>query len=117
MSDNKGYSGIYIAYFSAEFGTSLGMFVFNGETVVGADIGGATYDGKLSLSEDQKYLEGSIAIRMDGGGVTITGAQSDLPVHYETGVRLKLPLAEQPYHEIQTVTGLVNVRFEAKTSL
>lgn len=109
--------GIYICYFSAQFGTSLGMFTFINGRVVGADIGGGIYNGHLEVSDDGQFAEGEIEIRMEAGGITITGAQSDLPVSYETPVRLSLPLDKQPYHTIHTINGAVNVRFEKKVPL
>ena len=111
------YDGIYLAYFTAEFGTSLGMFVFKDGAVTGADIGGARYSGKLTLSDDGKFLSGEIGISMSEGGQTITGAVSDLPVSYETSVTLALPLEDQPFHSIPTRTGTVNVRFERTVDL
>mgnify|MGYP006281702571 CR=1 FL=1 len=111
------YNGIYIAYFTGEYGTSMGLFVFIDGDVVGADLGGATYEGCLSPNEDATRLVGKIGIRMDPGGHTITGAVSDLPSAYETPVSLELPLEMVPYHAITTLTGPIHVRFEKKKAL
>lgn len=102
--------GIYLAYFSAEFGNSIGMFIVSKNTISGADVGGGIYDG--SFNKKNGEASGKITFSMKGGGVTITGAQSDLPVSYDTDFRFQLPLDGQDFHQFETITGPVNVRFE-----
>lgn len=102
----------YTAYFTADFGTTVGVFVLDGAELRGADAGGGVYYGKLSVLNEGNYLEGDINYRTSAGGVSITGASSDLPVSYSTSVKLKLPLDQFDFHTIQSVSGPVNVRFE-----
>ena len=109
--------GIYLAYFTAEYGTSIGMFTFLGGIVCGADLGGGIYDGALEYSDKSKELVGNIIFKMKEGGVTITGASSDLPVSYSTSVKFLVPVDSIDFHQIETLTGLVNVRFEKVRSL
>ena len=109
--------GIYIAYFSGEYGTSLGMFTFKGGVICGADLGGGVYDGILKYSSIDQHLSGSITFSLKGGGTTITGAYTDLPVSYDTFVRLKTPVDGPPFHALETLSGPVNVRFEKVRSL
>ena len=104
--------GIYIAYFNAEFGTSLGMFVLKDGKIVGADIGGTKYQGELSISNDEVTAFGKINVSMDKPGMTITGSNNELPVSYDTNVEFCLPIEDQPYHRVDTATGPVNIRFE-----
>lgn len=117
MENAAEYDGIYLAYFTGHYGTSMGLFVFRNGVVVGADLGGAAYEGQLELNDDATKLEGNIEIRMDTGGTTITGAVTDLPTSYETPISLSLPLEAVPYHTVSTLTGPINVRFEKKKAL
>ena len=109
--------GFYLAYFAAEFGTSIGIFVLHGSNLIGADLGGGIYDGILDIDLDQKLAKGRIGFKMQNGGTSITGASSQLPVEYFTDVAFKLPLEGQSYHVIETISGTVNVRFEKVRSL
>ncbi len=117
LNDYTESNGIYNAYFSGEYGTSLGMFIFKDGVVCGADLGGGVYDGTLEYSSSAKFLTGKISFNMRNGGTTITGAHADLPVSYETVVCLKTPLESVLFHEIDTLTGPVNVRFEKVRTL
>jgi hypothetical protein len=104
--------GFYIGYFTGSYGTSLGVFTLSGDVIVGADVGGGVYDGNLKLREDARQLIGTIHFRQSTGGTTITGARNELPISYETDVRLTCPLDSVPFHTISTMAGQVNVRFE-----
>lgn len=104
--------GIYVAYMAGEFGTSLGMFVFRGTSVQGADLGGGIYDGDLSLSDEGGRLIGKLRFSTTKGGNTITGAANDLPVSYDVDIDLQTPVTAAPFHTINTINGPVNVRFE-----
>lgn len=120
MSDEpsiRNADGFFLAYFAAEFGTSIGIFVLRGSDIIGADLRGGIYDGKLNIDADERLATGRIGFKMQQGGTTITGASSELPVQYYTDVAFKLPLEDQPYHEFETITGSVNVRFEKVRSL
>lgn len=110
-------NGIYIAYFSGEYGSSLGMFTFKDGVICGADLGGGVYDGTLVFSPINRDLSGKITFILKGGGATITGAYSDLPVSYDTFVRLKTPVDSPEFHSLETLSGPVNVRFEKVRSL
>ena len=117
MPTNKSHDGIYLAYFTAEFGTSLGIFLLKDGAFCGGDLGNGMYDGMLSITDDGKWLTGSVEFRTSQGGVMITGATSDLPVSYVTEVSLSLPLEAVDFHSISTITGPVNVRFQKIRSL
>ena len=115
MSDQKNhpqpYTGIFVAYFSAQHGTTLGIVVLRENDFVGADVGGATYDGMFTVVEDRRAV-GKVTITAREGGTLITGASSDLPVSFETPIELDLPLDAKQFHRINTKTGPINVRFE-----
>lgn len=107
--------GIYLAYFTGEFGTSFGIFLIKEKTIQGGDIGSGIYDGDFTVSDGVAI--GSMHFRTTGGGSTITGANTDLPVSYETKFSLVLPIENQEYHRIETLTGPINVRFDKIRSL
>ena len=117
MPDGKSNNGIYLAYFTAEFGTTLGIFLLKDGVLCGGDLGNGMYDGKLTLADGGKRLTGSVEFRTTHGGTMITGASSDLPVSYATDVDLSLPLDGVDFHSISSVSGPVNVRFEKIRSI
>ena len=104
------HQGVYLAYFSAEFGNSMGIFLVQDNTIVGGDIGGGIYDGHFEVV-DHKAV-GSVLFSTKGGSQTITGAVTDLPASYETSFGFQLPLEDQDFHSFETIAGPVNVRFE-----
>ncbi|GLS86513.1 hypothetical protein GCM10010873_14870 [Cypionkella aquatica] len=93
------------------------MFTFKDGVICGADLGGGIYDGILEYSPINSELSGNITFSLKGGGTTITGAYTDLPVSYDTFVRLKTPVDFPPFHSLETLSGPVNVRFEKVRSL
>lgn len=117
MTKNNEHDGIYIAYFSGEIGTSLGIFVFKDGVLAGGDLGGGLYDGSAAINAAEMIATGKIKFRMQAGGTSITGAHSDFPIEYDTDVALSLPLERAAYHSINTLAGPVNVRFEKVRAL
>lgn len=117
MPERDSNDGIYLAFFTAEFGTSLGIFLLKDGVLCGADLGNGIYDGKLTLSDAGNRLTGSVEFRTSQGGTMITGAASDLPVSYATEVSLSLPLDGVEFHSIATISGPINVRFEKVRSI
>jgi hypothetical protein len=113
----KNHDGVYLAFFTGEFGTSIGIFLFKGGVLVGADLGGGIYDGELDALQDSAVATGRVRFRSKEGLVSITGATSDYPIFLDIEVKLKLPLDTVPFQELQTPTGPVNVRFEKVRSL
>jgi hypothetical protein len=111
------YDGIYLAYFTAEYGTSIGIFLLMQGVLTGADLGGGMYDGKLELLADRSVARGVVNFRSKEGLVSITGATSDFPISLDLEITVKLPLDSVPYHELHTPTGQVNVRFEKVRSV
>jgi hypothetical protein len=117
MEKSTEYDGIYLAYFTGETGTSLGIFMLKDRVLTGGDLGGGLYDGNVAVDTAEMIVTGSIKFRMQTGGTSITGARSDLPIEYDTDVSLTLPLERVAYHSISTIAGPVNVRFEKVRSL
>lgn len=110
MTQETEYQGIYLAYFSAALGNSIGIFLFSDGKITGADVGGGVYDGNFEVVEG--CARGSVRFRTTSGGQSITGANSDLPVAYDTEFTFPLPLQKEPFHKLNTIAGPVNVRFE-----
>ena len=102
--------GFYIAYFTAELGNSIGIFVVKNEAIIGADLGGGIYDGTFHVENDT--ASGVVTFTSRTGGVAITGAESDLPVAYDVNFSFSLPLEGAGFHSLETLAGPINVKFE-----
>ena len=83
-------NGFYVAYFTAEFGNSIGIFVLKNDTIIGADLGGGIYDGTFHIENDT--ASGTVTFSSRTGGIAITGAERDLPVSYDVNFSFSLPL-------------------------
>lgn len=110
-----GHEGVYLAYFSAQFGNSMGIFLIRKKEIVGGDIGGGIYKGTFEVKEHKAV--GTILFSTREGGVTITGARTDLPASYETLFEFQLPIQDQAYHPLETAYGPVNIKFEKISDL
>lgn len=108
--DSADPSGIFLAFFAAEFGNSMGIFLVKDGVMTGGDVGGATYEGEYKVEGD--LLAGEVKIFLAAGSTTITGASTDIPSSYPTKVSFKLPIESTPFHSIDTITGPVNIRFQ-----
>ncbi|MDC1399738.1 hypothetical protein N8306_04420 [Yoonia sp.] len=109
------YTGIYLGYFSGEFGNSMGVFLVQVGRITGGDIGAGIYDGEFKVVNG--FAVGKMNFRTKTGGQTITGAINDLPISYDTDISLELPLEKPDFHSVQTLNGPVNVRFEKVRSI
>ena len=105
-----GPNGIYIAYFSAELGTTMGIFLIRDGILVGADVGGGLYDGNYTQSGSR--AEGRVTFKTRGASTSITGASSDVPMNYDSTFHFSLPLEDADYHLITSPAGRAHVRFE-----
>ena len=109
-NDGEGLSGVYLAYFSADFGTTMGIYLVKEGIIAGGDLGGGIYDGIYEVAGGVAI--GRIRFRSRTPGTSITGASSDVPMNYETPIELTLPLDAVDFHQLDGPAGRVNVRFE-----
>ena len=111
MQQHKGiFDGVYLAYFSAEYGTSIGIFLVSNGRISGGDQGGGIYDGEFNVMD--KTANGEIIFTTTKSTMTITGTQNDLPVSFVTKYSFVLPLEKQDFHRLDTIGGVINIRFE-----
>lgn len=103
--------GVYAAYFSGEFGNSLGILSLSDGRLSGADVGGVLFDGHLRYVEEDNSLVGEVILFIPLGGTLVTGYATETPSEMRTSVSLGVPLEKVSFHSIQTESGQVNVRF------
>ena len=115
MADPLNPDGIYLAYFTGEFGTSMGIFMITKNTLQGGDLGSGVYQGKFEITDST--VVGKISFCAANGGSTVTGAKLDLPTNFETSFELSLPIEAADFHRIETLNGPINVRFSKVRSL
>ncbi len=107
------FGGIYAAFFTGFSGNSFGLFMFANGTIVGADAGGATYDGQYAEEADGLHIAGSITLRGSAGISLITGMTAG-PAGISMPVPIRLPMNfdEHQVFRIDTPVGTVNARFK-----
>jgi hypothetical protein len=105
--------GFYAAYFAGVAGNSFGIFVFKDGVIAGADAGGTTYDGSYGLSDDERFVLGTIQFTLPPGHTTITGvAASTEPIVFQVPIKLPIEFATGDVHRIETPAGPVNAKFQ-----
>jgi len=110
--------GIYAAYLSGKTGSSVGIFLFKGGAVSGADIGGAIYDGEYVTSQDGLYIVGTLTMDAPQNTPLITGTSAVGP-NSKMAIPLRLPtsFSENDVFKIETPAGPVNAKFRKIRSL
>lgn len=110
---NKNVDGMYTAYFTGATGNSLGMFIFQGGVITGADVGGGRYDGEYAFSENGKRIQGDVKFSLPIGNSTITGfAAETTPIVVELTLDLPAEFNRHDVHRIETPLGPINAKFE-----
>lgn len=103
---------IYTAYFTGVAGTSVGIFLIGDGVIVGADIGGLTYDGQMDTGSDGA-IEGLVQFKVPAGGQLISGLKATQDQLITTQVRLPRGFDDgNTVTRIDTPAGPVNARFE-----
>lgn len=110
---NSSNKGIYIVYFTASGGHSVGTFYIGDGIIEGVDIGGIRYSGTYKTDVGTLDLVGVVKFRVPAGSALITGFTSG-GSEIEIPVELRLPadFADGKVQRIMTPTGAVNARFE-----
>lgn len=110
--------GIYAAYLSGKAGNSVGIFLFKGGIVSGADIGGAIYDGQYSATEDGLHVVGTLTMDAPPNTPLITGTSSADP-NSKMPIPFRFPkdINEADVYKIETPAGPVNAKFRKIRSL
>lgn len=104
--------GIYAGYFTGVAGVSLGIFLFTGGTVAGADIGDGIYDGEYSLTDDSRGIAVRLRFTLPIGSASVTGAAAqNEPIAYEINTTLPHPINPDEVLSIETPNGFVNAKF------
>ena len=95
--------GIYLITFRGLSDWGMGMLILDKQTVTGADVGGALYDGKYNVSSENLHLD--MELTVPPGVVLVQGVgpwsipqkfpfAADIPLHALTDsspVRVDLP--------------------------
>ena len=103
---------IYTAYLTGIAGNSVGIFLIGDGIIVGADIGGLTYDGNFSVSSDGS-LEGVVQFSVPAGGQLISGLKATEDQTITTPVKLPRGFDDgRAVTRIDTPAGPVNARFD-----
>lgn len=105
--------GFYSIVFTGIDGSGAGMLVLDTGRVIGADVGGGTYDGTYEFNEDTRMLDVDVTITIPEGHWSVTGKQAvGAPLSMTVKASLRRDLgAEQPMR-LETSDGPVNVVFK-----
>ena len=111
--DSHSIDGFYSAYFTGVTGSSIGIFLFKGGIVVGADAGGGKYDGTYIVDSGTQDINASITFTMPVGSNLITGITSEAePLSIDVPLRLPKDFNRHDVHRIETPIGPINAKFD-----
>jgi hypothetical protein len=105
------FGGFFRIAFTGAHGNGLGVLALHEGSVVGADVGGATYDGSYTENPDARKLEFAITMSMPAGVAPVqTGITLATPVSVSiTASLLQDDIGGEKPSLIQTPLGPVNV--------
>jgi hypothetical protein len=104
--------GFYALFYTGRVSSGFAMIVLRNGIVTGADVGGGLYDGKYTISPDERTIVGTIKVTTPPGVSLVTGAPASAEVSVqEFPLSLPADLNEQTV-QIQTPTGPVNLKFK-----
>src|ERR1700730_9816600 len=105
--------GIYVAYLTGRAGTSLLMLVILRGSIVGADVGGITYDAKIEKKKNGSGYHCSGVYVVPAGANLITGVvPPNEPQRIVVEFDLPEDFASGPIVTIETPLGPVNAKFQ-----
>lgn len=115
---SKSLGDLYIVYFTAAAGNSIGLFYVGNGLVEGVDVGGIKYSGKYAEDPDTHNLVGVVTFSVPANASLITGLTAG-PNPVQIPVPLNLPsnFGNGSVVRIETPTGPVNARFELASRL
>ena len=105
--------GFFRIAFTGATGSGLGIFVLHNGSVVGADTGGAIYEGSYRENGDAQTLEFVITMSMPAG---VTPVQTGIPLATPVSVPISASFLQDEIGSgkptlVQTPLGGVNVLF------
>lgn len=103
---------LYAAYFTGNHGNSIGLFYIDDANLLGIDVGGMKYDGRLEINEGGG-LSGVVQFVMPAEAQLVTGvAGRGTPTKIQVPLKLPQNFDDGRVLRIDTPVGAVNVRFE-----
>ncbi len=104
--------GFYAAYLTGRAGTSVLLFVIRGEDLIGVDVGGLKYEGKLVQTKDG--LSCSIVYTIPAGSSTLITGSTPPQTEQRVPLQFALPrdFANGQVIGITTPLGPVNAKFQ-----
>ncbi len=103
---------IYSAYMTGAEGQGFAMFVFADGLLTGADPLGEVFEGNYSEDVDGN-LTGTIRVKVPPDGEVIQGVSvGPSGFVYEVPITLSNGVMDQPFFQISTPLGAVNVKLE-----
>ena len=109
---------IYVAYFTALTGQSVGLFYIGSGIISGVDVGGIQYDGNYTVDSTDGSLHGMVTFVLPPNIPLITGVVGgSMPTRIPVELNLPADFGDGKTVTISTPTGPVNARFEKTKEL
>jgi len=105
-------NGFYAAYMTGKGGVSTLLFAIKDGVVVGVDMGGMKYDGRVEVAEPSKEWRFSVEYLIPPGVSLITGGSVATPTRVPLEFSLPANFANGQVVRIDTPLGPVNAKVE-----
>jgi hypothetical protein len=104
--------GFYVGYMSS-VGYGVALFVFRDGHIVGVDAGGVKFDGTYKFDEAQNSYLGHVTIDIPPNTTVIQGqTMGTQGLKYTTNLALPANFLAEPFFQVSTPLGTVNVKME-----
>ncbi|MGO7684374.1 hypothetical protein ACC696_06645 [Rhizobium ruizarguesonis] len=105
-------NGFYAGYFAGGAGNGLAMFVIADGKISGADMAGVSFDGAFGEDEEGK-LTGTVSVQVPPGVTVVQGVTAPAQgLTYEVPFAFPMKFDKEPFLELRTPLGNVNVRLQ-----
>src|SRR6516225_9093463 len=106
-------NGFYVVYYTGKTGSGFAIIVFRDGIITGADASGGLYDGKYTVSEDKRGLEGTIVMTVPPVVSLVIGAPiSQVSYTQQFPISLSLDTDQNQSLRLQTPSGPINLNLK-----
>lgn len=111
-------NGFYAGYFAGAAGNGVALFVMKDAILTGIDMSGVTFDGTYKPIPDSKDLAGEVRVRIPPNVTTVQGITAGpTPIEYTVELSLPQAFADEPFIQLKTPYGVVNVKMKKMREL
>lgn len=111
-------NGFYTGYFTGAAGNGVALFVMRDGVIMGVDMSGVTFDGHYTPDDASSKLVGKVTVVIPPNATTVQGVTAGpTGITYEVDLSIPEGFMNEPYIQLKTPYGVVNVKMKKMREL